>query len=601
MCGIYGTTKRYSDTIIQKKLESIQFRGPDHSEYKQVAEQVGFGHNRLSIIDLDARSNQPMLYEHLWLVYNGEVYNFQEIKDGLIQKGYRFRTDSDSEVIAAAYLAYGEQCVTHFNGMFAFVIYDAKKNCLFGARDRLGQKPFYYTLANNEFEFASQIYPISIGNNFAIDENSITQYLHWTFIIAPNSIYKEIKKLQAGHYFTYDLSSRKFTEKKYWDIDEYQSFEGTYQEAKEELTYLIKDATKKRLIADVPIGVFLSGGIDSSLVAAMAQQETQQAIRTFSIKFNEAEFDESKYAQEVADRLQTNHTTILCSYQEGLDMIDQLVNSYQEPFADSSAIPTSLLSKHTRKHVTVALSGDAGDESFIGYNRYDWINRVSPIFAFPKPLRKLAGAGLRYTGNRKFQLIADGISCEDINELYIKAFSFYSNSLINQAPNYKTVYNNWGASNKNLLERSSDLDIKVYLDSCINTKVDRASMAYSLESRAPLEDYRVVAFARSLPTHFKYSKGVKKRILKEVLYQYLPREIFERPKQGFGVPLAEWFRTHLKEYLLDTLHEDQLKQIPRINIKGVQLQIKEHLSGNYDWSHNLWTLLVLANWMKKNC
>ncbi len=601
MCGIYGTTKQYSDTLLHQKMASIKFRGPDASECRRVAEKVTFGHNRLSIIDLDPRSNQPFQYQHLWLVYNGEVYNFQKIKDGLIQKGFSFHTDSDTEVIAAAYLAYGTACVEHFNGMFAFVLYDPTKNIFFGARDRMGQKPFYYTLANGEFEFASQIYPISIGNKFTVDQKSINQYLHWKCIIAPNSIYKEIKKLKAGHFFTYDLSSKRYQEQKYWDIDQYQPFEGSYNEAKEELTWLVDDATQKRMISDVPLGVFLSGGIDSSLVAALAQRSSDQPIKTFSIKFQENEFDESTYAQQVADKLKTNHHTILCSHKEGMDMIDQLVTSYQEPFADSSAIPTSLLAKHTRKHVTVALSGDAGDESFIGYNRYAWLKKVSPIYNIPKSLRKLAGRGLQFSGNHKLQMVAEGISCNDINELYIKSYSsLHTDWLENATPFLDNIYNEWGYSDKNLLERISDLDLKIYLNNSINTKVDRATMAYSLEARAPLIDYRVIAFARSLPTDYKFYKGNRKRILKDVLYQYLPREIFERPKMGFSVPLVDWFRGGLKEYLLDTLQPSTLKQIPGINVKGAQALIEDHVSGKYNRYHNLWALLVLAKWMKKN-
>ena len=601
MCGIYGTTKHYSDSVLHQKLESIQFRGPDYSDYQRVSDQVTFGHNRLAIIDLDARSNQPFKYQHLWLVYNGEVYNFQKIKKELIEKGYTFTTDSDTEVIAAAYLAYGPACVEQFNGMFAFVIYDTKQKILFGARDRMGQKPFYYSLANGHFEFASQIYPISIGNKFTVDEDSIIQYLHWKCIIAPNSIYKEIKKLKAGHSFIYNLNNKQYKESKYWDIDEYQPFEGSYKEAIEQLTWLVSDATKSRMMSDVPLGLFLSGGIDSSLVAAVAQQASSQPLKTFSIKFQENEFDESTYATQVADILKTDHHTILCTHQEGMDMIDQLVNSYQEPFADSSAIPTSLLAKHTRKHVTVALSGDAGDESFIGYNRYEMLKKVSPIYHIPKPVRKLAGMGLEILGNHKLKMVAKGISCDDINEYYLKSFSsFNTDWLINPTTSIDNIYNGWGASDKGLLERASDLDLKVYLNNSINTKVDRATMAYSLEARAPLIDYRVVAFARSLPTDFKYHKGNRKRILKDVLYQFLPAELFDRPKMGFRVPLVDWFRGGLKEYLLDTLNPNQLKLIPGIKVNGVLQLIEEHISGKYNRYENLWALLVLANWMKRN-
>jgi len=349
--------------------------------------------------------------------------------------------------------------------------------------------------------------------------------------------------------------TKQFETEKYWDIDEYEPFEGTYEEAKEELDELVKDAVQKRMMADVPVGVFLSGGIDSSLVAAMAQQTSKRNIKTFSIKFQENDFNESQYAQEVATLLKTDHTTIECNYQEAMDVIDDLLDSYQEPFADSSAIPTTLLAKHTRKHVTVALSGDAGDESFLGYEHYDWLKKVRPLYSIPKSLRTIGGKGLSFSNNKRIAAIAKSLHCDNINDLYIQSnSSLATHWMTNPTAGQQSIYNEWGASDKNLLERSSDLDLKIHLTNYINTKVDRATMAHSLEARAPLEDYRIVAFARSLPTDFKYCKGNKKRILKDVLYQYLPKELFNRPKMGFGVPLEHWFRKELKGYLLDTLN-----------------------------------------------
>lgn len=601
MCGIYGSTKLYSTEIVEKKLASIEFRGPDFSDHKRLDDRVILGHNRLSIIDLDARSHQPFQYQHLWITYNGEVYNYQPLKKTLEDKGYGFRTNSDTEVICAAYLEYGADCVKQFNGMFAFVIYDQRENTLFGSRDRLGQKPFYYTLKDGCIEFSSQIYPISIGNTLTIDEDSIQKYLFWSYIIEPNSIYKEVKKLQAGHSFSYDLNTKQFRHWQYWEIDEYQPYEGNYETAKKDLKELLTDAVRQRMIADVPLGVFLSGGIDSSLVASIAQSISNKPIKTFSVKFNEARFDESTYAQQVADVLKTDHTVIECTYDEGIEMIDQLVNFYQEPFADDSAIPTSLLSKYTRKEVTVALSGDAGDENFLGYNRYDWIKKVQPIYAFPRVFRKMASAGIKLSPNYRHKLIAKGISLDSINNLYMRVLSSLTDHWMTR-PDFgmENAYQHWLATDKPLLERTSDFDLKTYLNDCINTKVDRASMTYSLEARAPLEDYRVVAFARSLPTDFKYLKGNKKRILKDVLYDFVPKSIFDRPKMGFGMPLEVWFRGRLKGYVQDTLSDKNLEQIPGIKVPNVKRLMQEHFSGSANRFQPLWSLIVLVNWLKKN-
>ncbi len=601
MCGIYGATRLYPAKIVQQKLDSIKFRGPDCSDFKVLDNKVILGQNRLSIIDLAARSNQPFQYKHLWITYNGEVYNYQSIRTSLSKKGYTFRTASDTEVICAAYLEYGKDCVQQFNGMFAFVIYDQQKQSLFGARDRMGQKPFYYTLKDNYFEFASQIYPISIANSLTIDENSIQQFLFWSYIIEPNSIYKEIKTLKAGHAFSYDLQSQQFKDWKYWEIDEYTPYEGSYEAAKKELKQLLIDAVEQRMVADVPLGVFLSGGIDSSLVAAIAQSISDKPIKTFSVKFKEAKFDESGYAQQVADYLKTDHTVIECSYEEGIELIEHLTDYYQQPFADSSAIPTTLLAKHTRKHVTVALSGDAGDESFLGYERYDWIKKVAPIYKLPKTVRKIASAGIQLSPNARHQTIAKGIGMDSINELYMRNFSTVKNAWMAQPEKgMKNDYEEWLASDKPLLERVADFDLKAYLNSCINTKVDRASMAYSLEARAPLEDYSLVAFARSLPTAYKYCKGNKKRILKEVLYDFVPKSIFDRPKMGFGMPLEIWFRGKLKSYVQTTLSAKNLAQIPGIYPLKVQELMQAHFAEKADYSQPLWNLMVLVNWMQKN-
>ncbi|HLV14703.1 MAG TPA: asparagine synthase (glutamine-hydrolyzing), partial [Xanthomarina sp.] len=563
MCGIYGTTISYNKTQIQEKLERTNFRGPDKLKFDHFGKenQVTFGHNRLAIIDLDERSNQPFTYQdHIHLVFNGEIYNFMDIKNTLKQKGYEFRTTSDTEVICAAYLEYGEACVDHFNGMFAFVIYDEIKNLFFGARDRLGQKPFHYYHNGKEFEFASQISSIQMHHsNLTISKKSISLYFAWGVIPDPYSIFNEIKKLRAGHSFIFNLDTGEFKEKTYWDID-YKGenkFKGTFDDAVNKLDHTLKDAVKIRLFADVPVGIFLSGGVDSSLVAALATKSTNSKVKTFSVKFREEGFDESVYAQQVADHLKTDHHVIECNYEEGKELIKNICHYYDEPFSDSSAIPSMLLAKYTREKVTVALSGDAGDESFIGYHRYNWIKKGQRINMLPLFFRKFCGKILNLSSNYRLKIIAKAITYKNTNDVYLASMSQLDASWIKSDVNFYDLeelkYINH--KKKNLFERISDFDLKSYLIWDINTKVDRATMAFSLEARSPLLDYRVVEFARSLPTSFKFKGKNQKRILKEVLYQYVPKEIFDRPKSGFGIPLSHWFRTDLRDFVLSELSE----------------------------------------------
>ena len=602
MCGIYGTTIPYSNGTIREKMARISFRGPDYTGVQRY-DQVIFAHNRLAIIDLDARSNQPFSYMHLHIVFNGEIYNYKDIRKDLERKNYQFNTSSDTEVICAAYLEYGADCLTRFNGMFAFVIYDTHKNELFGARDRFGKKPFYYAHDHLSFEFASQPSQINIDRDLSVNERAISEYLIWGYVPEPQSIYAEVKQLPAANYFKYDLKSHKIKITEYWTLDYgwKNKFDGSYEEAKEALALILADAVKIRMNADVPLGVFLSGGIDSSLIAALATKEIDH-VKTFSIKFNEKGFDESAYASQVAKHLGTDHYTIECNYNDGIDLIENFNRFYDEPFADSSAIPTMLLSKNTRKHVTVALSGDAGDEAFLGYHRYKWIKQVNGLFYAPHGIRKALAGLINQSPSYRHKLIAMGISMEDIEKLYVKMFGNMENSWVKQPDlaKYNPLMHILTNPAKPLLERISDFDIKTYLNGDINTKVDRASMAFSLESRSPLMDYRVMEFSRSLPTAFKYANGNQKRILKDLLFDRVPAHMFDRPKAGFTMPFQHWFRNELKDYVMDNLSADNLKNIPGIHVKRTQEIINEHMTGKWNRYPQIWKLLVLSQWLIKN-
>lgn len=600
MCGIYGSTERLSPEIVIKKLSRIQFRGPDNQGYKYYDKLV-LGHNRLSIIDLDERSHQPFEYQgSIALVYNGELYNFQEIKSQLKDLGYVFRTTSDTEVICASYLEHGTDCLQKFNGMFAFVLYDKRNDLLFGARDRTGQKPLYYTTKNGHFEFASQPSQIAIDNSLSINERAVSQYFKWLYISEPYSIYKEVNKLRAGHYFTYNLSEKTFRESQFWDLPKNGPDPNIqYSEAKSYLTNLLRDSVKKRMISDVPLGVFLSGGIDSSLITALATKESSEQVRTFSVKFDEAQFDESVYAKQVASHLGTKHTEIHCNYDEAISLIENLHYYYDEPFADSSAIPSLLLAKHTRQDVTVALTGDAGDETFLGYKRYDKILEWLKFAKLPLFIRKGLAGYSAVSKHRKHRIVRPRcFLADDINQIFYMKRGLIDDvwladpSLAENREHYEYL-----TSSKCLLERASDYDIKTYLVENGNTKVDRATMAYSLEARSPFLDHRVIEYSRRIPTSFKYNQGEKKYILKEILYDFVPKEIFQRKKWGFQIPVEHWFRKSLKTYVLDTLTSKNLKEVPNLNINKVLELTDRHIQGIEDNHNMIWNLIVYINWM----
>jgi asparagine synthase (glutamine-hydrolysing) len=609
MCGIYGSTLVYNEAQVKDKLKRTAFRGPDQMGckfYKSDNYSIAFGHNRLSIIDLDARSNQPLAYsDSIEIVFNGEIFNFQDIKEQLHKKGYTFKTTSDTEVICAAYLEYGEACVNHFNGFFAFVIFDKAKHEFFGARDRLGQKPFYYYHNGKDFEFASQVSSIQLhNNNLSISKQAINSYLAWETIPDPLSIFNEVHKLMPGHSFKFDLHSGKLKIKQYWDIDYdgVNKFNGDYQEAQTELKTLLSDAVKIRMFADVPVGVFLSGGVDSSIVAAMAADTYDGKVKTFSVKFNDKGFDESIYAKKVADHLQTEHNIIECNYNEGIDLIKNFHHYYDEPFADSSAIPSMLLAKHTRKQVTVAISGDAGDENFLGYHRYNWINQGSKFMKIPYPMRLLMSKLTSIAPNHRLKIISQFMAYKSIDSIYLdsKANSSFLEDIGSKDPKVVDELKYLLHTNKNLLERAADFDIKTYLNWDINTKVDRATMAYSLEARSPLMDYRIVEFARSLPTEYKFKGKNQKRILKDVLYQYVPKAYFDRPKAGFTMPFENWFREDLKDFVLSELSTEGLKDIPGIKYGEITKYINKHMDGSANYYPLIWKLLVLKQWLNHN-
>jgi len=601
MCGIYGINKQKTKESILAIMKLANFRGPDFTG-TSLSENYSFGHNRLAIIDLESRSNQPLNCDGFEIVFNGEIYNYQEIKEELVREGYSFHTSSDTEVILQGYRHFGEEILQKLNGMFAFVIYDPVKNIFFGARDRVGKKPFYYYKKDDIFEFASQLKQIAYAKDLKIDKKSEKLYFRYGYIPEPYTVFENVYKLEAGYSFHYDLNTHTFSKKRYWDISTKEEYiHDSYDNIKSHLKTLLIDSVRLRLHSDVPVGVFLSGGVDSSLVASIVAKELGEKLDTFSIKFSDSEFDESSIAKEVASLLGTKHHTLECKPEDMIDLIEDLPEYYDEPYNDSSALAMMILSKETRKHVTVALSGDGGDELFWGYNNYFRMAQVAPLYKYPKAIRASIRFLLSQLPNYRLKKIADGLKIDSLEELYLYSNRLFDFEKLFNQPNIscQKEYEKYLYGKKNFFERICDYDIKTYLNGDIFTKVDRATMAYSLEARTPLVDYRIVEFSQKIPFEYKYSKGSGKKILKDILYEYLPKELFDRPKSGFTVPLKNWFRHELKEYVYTTLSEENLKKIDDINIDYVKEMIDKHMKGTENNYHQIWTLIMYIKWMEK--
>ena len=601
MCGIYGIDKKQIKKRLMTILQLANFRGPDFSGVS-ITDEYSFGHNRLAIIDLESRSNQPFEKDDYEIVFNGEIYNYLNVKEELLSLGYTFQTDSDTEVLLAGYIEFGAKILERVNGMFAFVIYDPKKNIFFGARDRLGKKPFYYYKKDDVFEFASQLKQLAFEKELVISKESERLYFRYGYIPEPLTIYEYVYKLEAGCFFKYDLETSEFTTQQYWDISVTENYsEDSYESIKKKLKSLITNSVDMRLHADVPVGVFLSGGVDSSLVAAIAAKELSQKINTFSIKFSDSEFDESTIAAEVAEKLGTTHHTLECKPEDMIALIENLDEFYDEPYNDSSALAMIILSRETKKYVTVALSGDGGDELFWGYHSYFRMKKVSSLYKLPKIVRSLGSSLLSKSSNYRLRKIAEGLKIDTLEELFLYSNRLFDFEKLFKKPNIQCQenYKKYLYSGKSVFERMSDYDIKTYMNGDIFTKVDRATMAYSLEARTPLVDYRIVEFSQKIPFEYKYKNGEGKNILKDILYDYLPKELFDRPKSGFTVPLKNWFRNELKEYVYATLSKDSLSKIEGINIDYVNEMIDKHMNKSENNYHQIWTLITYVKWREK--
>ncbi len=605
MCGIYGTTFRYSPEVIEHKLELMNFRGPDHLGIKEIdtptGKKITFGHVRFSIIDLDARSNQPFLYnDDICIVFNGEIYNYKELKAQYLGD-VSLKTKSDTEVICAMYEKFGATCVNYFNGMFAYVIYDRKNNIFVGARDRLGKKPFYYWYSDKGFEFASQPKVIKYGNDMEVDTLARKFYLLQGVIPDPYSPFAEIKKLRAGECFSYDLNINKLDIKTYWDVDTNScGFESpkSYEEAKATVKDLLFDAVRLRLNANVPVGTFLSGGIDSSLVCAIVSKFNKD-LCAYTAGFENQQFDESHFAVDVARSLGVPIKVCECTGEDLLRVFGDYVTYFDEPFADDSLIPSSLVAEKARQDVTVILGGDGGDELFFGYPKYEWTKARLHQYQKPYWFRKLLTPYFRHRGGAEDVMQS---TQHDYADVYRSLGMFCYNmggaerfnrlALGKQQPDMKYLQN----KSRGILAYS-DYDMKTFMNA-VNQKVDRATMRCSLELRSPIMDYRVAEYSRLLPYEYMIDGNLGlKRILKDILYDMVPRQLLDRPKRGFVPPTKDWFRGVLKDDLMSTVSHDNIeKLLPELDVDRFIQMRDRFISGEEINSRMFFTAYTYIKW-----
>lgn len=641
MCGISGfvSKREISKDELRIMNDTMYHRGPDDSGVEIYAGaggyNVGLAQRRLSIQDLSPLGHQPMHSSNgrVTLVFNGEIYNFLELKQEL--NDYPFKSNCDTEVIIAAYLKWGIDMVNHIHGMFAIALYDRKSEDVYLIRDRIGKKPLFYWLDGENIVFASELKPIMKCPGFKKDirRQLLPRFLYQQYISAPETIFTDVYKLEAGSFLRFN--SGQITKQKYWDIAKvYKEMSAdpvvSYEEAKEGLKERLKKSVASRMIADVPLGTFLSGGYDSSLVTAMAQEASSEPVKTFCIGFDVKEYNEAKYAKEIANYLGTDHTELYISEKEMFDLVSSIPQYYDEPFADNSQIPSMLVSKLAKKDVTVALSGDGGDEFFCGYNVYDnvgqaqkleipgaIVNAVGQIpFGSGKLIDKMPFRVRVVAGNRdpetKTQLVSPGYVTAAHAFLTGKkeldtpmTYSEYLATDYNLGKNVPPVLYPYESRYdvKNFQTRRMLLDMDTYLPEDILVKMDRASMKYSLENRCPIMDTEVMEYSFRIPHRFKYHNGDKKHILKDIAYDYIPRELLERPKTGFGVPMDAWLRGPLREALLDYSSTSFLKDQGIFDVPFVTGFINDYvLKGDAgpatgaNYSKIAWSFFIFQQW-----
>ena len=624
MCGITGFWRQSAESLDVLSQwgaamnGALRHRGPDDAGlWTDHAAGIVLASRRLAILDLSPAGHQPMISHcgRYVIAYNGEVYNFLEIRRDLEREGQHFAGSSDTEVLVEACAAWGvERALSRLNGMFGFALWDTRDHTLTLVRDRLGVKPLYYGWSHNTFLFGSELKAFHSFPHFTgtLDRSSFALFLRLGYIPAPYSIYEGISKLPPGHLLRVSAPCERVSPRPYWSARTVvergiqDPFRGDMHEAVERTELLLRDSVRLRMLADVPVGAFLSGGIDSSLIAALMQAQTTSTVKTFTIGFTEASHNEAVYARQVAQHLHTDHAELCVSPKEALDVIPLLPAIYDEPFADPSQIPTFLVSQLARQAVTVSLSGDGGDELFGGYNEYllgprrlRLLRGMSPIL---RSVIRETVRGLDVVANGRFRKVEQFLKATTPEALhhYHASRWMWPEDLVPDASEPLTAFTDPGlyADALNATERMMYLDTVTYLPEDILTKLDRASMAVSLEAREPFLDYRLLELTWQLPLHFKIHRGVTKRILRSILGRYIPPQLFERPKKGFSFPLDQWLRGPLRPWVEELLDPTTLRQQGVFNPAPVSEAWKEHLDGRRNRAPQLWAILMFQAWQQ---
>ena len=621
MCGIAGFCD-YKNLLTEENLanitQALEHRGPNAVGTKfdrYGGFSLGLGHRRLSILDLSESGNQPYVFQNLSLVFNGEIYNFNEIREELVELGYSFNSNSDTEVLIKAFHCWGIHCLDKLIGMFAFAVFDYNIKELMLVRDRAGVKPLYYYWDNNILLFASELKSFLQIPSFKknIDKKALMLYLQYGYVPSPKSIFEDTKKLRAGHVIKLTVENKELVETQYWSPAEYyqkQKIDMSFQEATSHLEDLLKSSFKYREVSDVPLGVFLSGGYDSSVVTSILQSSSEKKIKTFTIGFNDVEHNEAVHAKKIAQYLGTEHYEHYCAENDALDMISQLASVYDEPFGDTSSIPTILLSQFSGEKVTVALSADGGDELFAGYDIYHnpiyengLINKfgcLSPIARLLDP-KYLSAISNTYNIEGKFykflELLAANSNLEKFDVFSKYFYKEELNRLLNYEFDNQMIFTNALDGQSNSKQQLLLNSFETYLADDILVKVDRASMYNGLEVREPFLDHRILEFVAQLPYEYKYKNGVSKVILKEIAHKYIPKEMIDRKKQGFSIPLDSWLKNDLKTVVLDTL--SRLKQNNELfNANYVEQLIDSFYKRNGN-PYKLWLLFTFQLWYER--
>ncbi len=640
MCGIAGflmesgRVNGYApEKLIEKMTNILAHRGPDNAgTWCDDVSGVYFGHRRLSILDLSTAGKQPMesACGRYVITYNGEVYNFQDIKKKLeAEFDFSFKTHTDTEVILEACAKWGvDNAVNELIGMFAFSLWDRHERKLSLVRDRIGIKPLYWQFTSGRIAFASELKALRVMPDWKpeVDKHALGSYLRHAYVPAPATIYSDVFKLPPGNILTWKAGESPEINQ-YWDplalasMNEQVHHSISDNEAIDQLDNLLGDAVQRRMISDVPFGAMLSGGIDSSVVTALMQKHSDRPVKTFSIGFNESDYNEAMYASEVAKHLGTEHTELYVESKHSLDVIEKIPTMYDEPFADASQIPTFLISKLIKNHVTVALSGDGGDELFAGYTRYQWAGKCATVAKYlPAQLRSYVVSVIKHyppqqwnqllknipekirpnhVGDKLYK-IASILPLNNEQDIYKRLVSQWPdpNSVMNNGYEMETVLSNEKLNNliPKYVSRMQYMDLVTYLPDDILVKVDRASMAVGLEVRVPLLDHRVVEFTWSQPFNRKMRNGQGKWLLRQLLYRYVPQKLVDRPKMGFGVPIDQWLRGPLKDWAHDLLSVERLRNGGLFNVDVVQKCLQEHMSGSRNHQYRLWVILMYQAW-----